>query len=66
MYDELQEVQHVRFNGVMTDAEKAELLPLSNSPVWPALLDCRSGRGTEIGLMKSHLPALQGALALRG
>ncbi|MEQ1844079.1 MAG: neuraminidase-like domain-containing protein [Nitrospira sp.] len=63
-YDELQEVQHLSFEGVLSDAEKAALNALSPSPALPILLDAVQVKVREFSLVKGHLLALQGALGL--
>lgn len=63
-YDELEEVQHFSFEGVMSDAEKAALNALSPSPALPTLLDAVQGKAREFSLVKGHLLALQGSLGL--
>jgi hypothetical protein len=63
-YDALEEVQHLSFQGVFTDAEKAALVALSPNPNLPELLDAAQTKGKEFFLIKGHLLALQGALGL--
>ncbi|XXY16741.1 neuraminidase-like domain-containing protein [Sorangium sp. So ce216] len=63
-YDALQEVQRLSFEGVLTDAEKALILPLSPSVALSPLLDAVQARAAEYGLVKGHTLALQGALGL--
>lgn len=63
-YDDLQEVQHLSYQGVLTDADKATLAALSSSPVLPGLLDDVQTKAREFPLVKGHLLALQGALGL--
>ena len=63
-YDEFQEVQHLSFEGVLSDAEKASLAALSPSPALPALLDAVQVKAREFSLIKGHMLALQGALGL--
>ncbi|MFD2404794.1 hypothetical protein ACFSVK_01825 [Azorhizophilus paspali] len=63
-YDALEEVQHLSFQGVLTDADKAALVALSPNPNLPELLDAAQAKGKEFSLVKGHLLALQGALGL--
>ncbi len=63
-YDTLQEVQHLTYEGVLTDADKAQLVTLSPSPALPKLLDAVQIKAREFTRIKGHLLALQGALGL--
>jgi hypothetical protein len=63
-YDELLEVQHLSFEGVLSDAEKTALNALSSSPALPVLLDAVQVKAKEFTLVKGHMLALQGALGL--
>ena len=64
-HDALQEIQHLSFQGLMTDAEKAALKALAPaSQVLAQLVDAAQVRGQEFLLIKGHLLALQGALGL--
>lgn len=63
-YDALEEVQHLSFQGVLTDAEKAALVALLPNPNLPGLLDAAQTKGKEFSLIKGHFLALQGALGL--
>lgn len=63
-YDVLQEVQHLAFEGVLNDAEKAALKALSTSPVLHKLLDAVQIKGKEFALVKGHLLAMQSAFGL--
>lgn len=63
-YDELQEVQYLSFEGVLSDAEKAALSALSPSSVLSVLLDAVQRKAREFSLIKGHSLALQGALGL--
>lgn len=63
-YDELTQVQHLSYKGVLTDAEKAELLSLSPSAGLEKLLDAVQEKAREYPLVNGHLLSLQGALGL--
>jgi ABC toxin N-terminal region/Neuraminidase-like domain/Salmonella virulence plasmid 28.1kDa A protein len=63
-YDATQQVQHLSYVGVLSDADKAALTALSTSPVLPKLLAAVQAKAAEYALIKGHLPALQGALNL--
>lgn len=63
-YDALEEVQHLSFQGVLTDNEKAVLVALSPNTKLSELLDTVQANGKEFSLIKGHLLALQGALGL--
>ena len=65
-YDGLQEVQHLSFQGVLSDAEKAALNALlpAPSPILSKLLDAVQEKAREFSLVKGHMLALQGALGL--
>ena len=63
-YDALQEVQHLAYQGVLTDADKATLAGLSSSSLLPALLNEVQAKAGEFQLVKGHLLALEGALGL--
>jgi peptidoglycan hydrolase-like protein with peptidoglycan-binding domain len=63
-YDALQEVQHLTYEGMLTDADKAQLSVLSPSPALPTLLDAVQAMAGEFTRIKGHLLALQGALGL--
>ena len=63
-YDRVQLVQHLEYDGTLTDADKASLAPLSASPAWPELLDAVQRRAREFVLLEGHLPAVMGALGL--
>ena len=63
-YDESQRVQHLVFEGVLSDVEKAALAALSASPALPPLLDAVQRKAHEFSLIKGHVLSLQGALGL--
>lgn len=64
-YDNLQEVQYLTYQGVLSDAEKAGLKArLPASIVLSNLLDAVQLKAQEFSLIKGHLLALQGALGL--
>lgn len=63
-YDELQEVQYLSFEGVLSDADKAALNVLSPSPALPILLDAVQVKAREFSHIKGHLLSLEGALGL--
>ncbi len=64
-YDDLQEVQYLTYQGVLSDAEKAGLKArLPASTVLSTLLDAVQLKAQEFSLVKGHLLALQGALGL--
>jgi peptidoglycan hydrolase-like protein with peptidoglycan-binding domain len=63
-YDDLYQVQHLTYEGVLTDADKTQLSPLSPSPALPKLLDAVQVKAKEFTRIKGHLLALQGALSL--
>lgn len=63
-YDALLQVQHLSFEGVLSNAEKAALSALSASPALPTLLDAVQVKAQEFSLIKGHMLALQGALSL--
>jgi ABC toxin N-terminal region/Neuraminidase-like domain/Putative peptidoglycan binding domain/Salmonella virulence plasmid 28.1kDa A protein len=63
-YDALQEVQHLSYEGILNDADKATLNALSPSTTLPTLLDAVQLKAQEFLLIKGHLLALQGALGL--
>jgi len=63
-YDSIQEVQHLTYEGVLTDADKAQLSALSTSPALPKLLNAVQVKAREFTQLKGHLLALQGALGL--
>lgn len=63
-YDALQEVQHLAYEGVLSDIEKTALSALSPSPALPKLLDAVQVKAKEFSLIMGHLLALQGALGL--
>jgi hypothetical protein len=63
-YDELSEVQHLSYKGVINDVDKAALGTLSASHALMPLLDAVEAKAQEFTLVKGHLPALQGALGL--
>lgn len=63
-YDPLLNVQHLAYEGVLTNPEKAILAGLSLSPVLAPLLDEVQAKAKEFTLIKGHLLALQGALGL--
>lgn len=65
-YDPLGKVQVLAYRGLLTDAMKAQLAPLSNAPSLPKLLEAVQAKAQEFTLLKGHLPALQGALSLTG
>ena len=62
-YDDLQEVQHLSYQGVLTDTDKATLAALSSSPVLPALLDEVQTKGKEFPLVKGHCSRCRGRSA---
>jgi Neuraminidase-like domain/Salmonella virulence plasmid 28.1kDa A protein len=64
LYDALLEVQHLSFQGVLSDGDKATLNALFPSPVLSSLLDAVQVKAREFSLIKGHLLALQGALSL--
>lgn len=67
-YDELQEVQHLAYEGVLSDADKAALvalpLPPTQSELLAKLLDDVQVKAQEFSLVKGHMLALQGALGV--
>ncbi len=63
-YDALQEVQHLAFEGELSDAEKGALTAHSPSPALPVLLDAVQVRAQEFSTLKGHLLTLQGRLNL--
>lgn len=63
-YDALQETQHLAYQGLLTDADKAALAALSPSALLSGLLDEVQARGSDFRLIKGHLLALEGALGL--
>lgn len=63
-YDDLEQVQHLGYQGTLSDAAKTALLALSPSQVLGSLLDAVQTKAAEFGLLKGHLPALEGALGL--
>ena len=64
-YDDLQEVQYITYQGVLSDAEKTRLEALlPASTVLSTLLDVVQRKAQEFSLVKGHLLALQGALGL--
>jgi hypothetical protein len=63
-YDSIAQVQHLSFEGVLGDGDKAALAALSPSPALAPLLDAVQARGREFSLVKGHILALQGAIGL--
>jgi Neuraminidase-like domain/Salmonella virulence plasmid 28.1kDa A protein/Putative peptidoglycan binding domain len=65
-YDELEEVQHLAYEGVLSDGDKAALLALVPAPpaLLSALLDAVQAKAAEFSLVKGHMLALGGALGL--
>ena len=66
-YDELQEVQHLAYEGVLSDADKAALVATrtpTQSELLAKLLDAVQVKAQEFSLIKGHMLALQGALGL--
>ena len=63
-HDALQDVQRLSYQGVLTDADKATLAGLTSSPLLSALLDEVQAKGNEFQLVRGHLLALEGALAV--
>jgi hypothetical protein len=63
-YDPVQQVQHLSYRGVLTDADKPGLLARSSSAVLAGLLDAVQAKARDFSLVKGHLIALEGALGL--
>lgn len=65
-YDELEQVQHLSYAGVLDDAAKQALLASlpAPSPVLSALLDAVQVQASDYTRIRGHLTALQGALGL--
>jgi hypothetical protein len=63
-YDELQEIQHLAYEGELSDAGKAALNALSPSSTLSTLLNAVQTKAREFSLIKEHMLALQGALGL--
>jgi len=63
-YDDLLQVQHLSYRGVLTDADKAAIGALSASTALPGLLNDVQTKGKEFSLLKGHLLALEGALGV--
>jgi hypothetical protein len=63
-YDILQEVQHLTYQGILSDADKEQLGTLYPSPILKDLLDAVQIKAREFTLIKGHLLTLQGALGL--
>ena len=63
-YDELLKVQHLTYQGILSDADRILLSKLSPSPIFLSLLESVQTRAKEFILIKEHLLALQGALNL--
>ncbi|NTU77944.1 MAG: hypothetical protein HGA45_00835, partial [Chloroflexales bacterium] len=65
-YDELQEVQHLAYQGVLSDPDKAALIALAPAPatLLSELLDAVQGKAAEFTLVNGHLLAIQGALGI--
>jgi hypothetical protein len=64
-YDSLHEVQHLSFEGVLSDADRTALAALQpGSQVLAELLGDVHAQGVAFPLLRGHLATLQGALGL--
>lgn len=63
-YDDLGEVQHLDYVGILTDVEKDRLAGLAPAEVLSTLLGAVQAKAAEFQLIKGHILTLQGALGL--
>ena len=64
VYDPLQEVQRLTYQGILTDADETALTALSASPVLSALLDAVQLEARRFTRVAGHMATLQSALGL--